>query len=553
MKINPAHAIDFYKSGHKPMFPDNTEMNYANFTPRSDKHSKQVNLKDGNGFVVFFGLQLFIKDFLIESWNRDFFQQPLEEVLRKYKRRMDGAMGEGTIDIDHIEALHKLGYLPIKIKALMEGQLIPIKTPALTIVNTLPEFFWLTNYLESVISAEIWKPMTNATIAYKYRLLMEHYARKTGVHVDFVKIQGHDFSFRGMSGRVDAAVSGLAHLLSFTGTDCVLAIDAAEDYYGANSDREVVGVSIPATEHSVMCMGGKDDEIGTFRRLITEIFPSGDIGIVSDTWNLWKVLCEYVVELKPQIMAREGRVVFRPDSGCPIQIICGLRTKEISAAESKSGKYYADEYETDAVTWMEDGTRYYSRYNYDTWPDGTPTNFKLVGDLLLEAEVKGAVECLWDEFGGTINGMDCKVLDEHVGLIYGDSITLERCDEILSRLHDKGFASCNVVLGVGSYTYQYNTRDSHGMAMKATYGEVDGDARVIFKDPITDDGTKRSLRGLLRVNSDFSVTDDVTWIQENGGELFTVFEDGQLRVEHTLEDIRERLHGICEEIIDPLL
>jgi nicotinamide phosphoribosyltransferase len=169
-----------------------------------------------------------------------------------------------------------------------------------------------------------------------------------------------------------------------------------------------------------------------------------------------------------------------------------------------------------------------------------------VGDEVPEAEVKGAIELLWETFGGTVNDKGFKVLDEHIGLIYGDSITLERADDILNRLKDKGFASSNVVFGVGSFTYQYITRDTFGMAIKATYGEVNGVGQNIQKDPATDDGTKKSLCGRVMVYKDkdtgnITVKDRCDDREETLGMLKTVFLNGKLTKFTTLEEVRERI------------
>jgi len=369
MKLNPLTAIDFYKADHRRQYPPGTTMVYSNFTARSDKLKNiPSNLWTGN--VTFFGLQFFIKDFLMETWEEGFFNQPKERVVAAYKRRMDNALGKDSIPVEHIAALHDLAYLPLRIDALPEGTQVPIKIPLLTIHNTHPDFFWLTNYLESVMSAYLWKPTTNATVARHYRLLLNKYAKETGGDMDFVKFQGHDFSFRGMSGPYDAALSGAAHLLSFVGTDSVPSIDLLESYYGANSDISLVGCSVPATEHRVMCMGGKDDEIKTFSRIINELYPNGIVSIVSDTWNFWQVICSYARALKEDIMKRNGKVVFRPDSGDPVKIICG---------DPSSGNPNAQ---------------------------------------------KGAMECLWDIFGGTVNEKGFKVLDPHVGLIYTSGLSM---------------------------------------------------------------------------------------------------------------------------------
>ncbi|EOC3070802.1 nicotinate phosphoribosyltransferase [Cronobacter malonaticus] len=492
MNMNPILAIDGYKVSHREQYPAGTTKVYSNFTPRSDRH---FHSPVADGKLVFFGLQGFLQWFLVDLFNAQFYARPEAEVVDEYQAVMDSYIGKGAVSADHIRALHQLGYLPLHIKALDEGSKVAMKVPVLTITNTLPEFFWLVNYLETVLSAELWKSSTNATIAHHYRTICERWAEKTCSDISHLDFQCHDFSFRGMSGLQDTAQAGCGHLLSFKGTDNIPSMLYARDYYTQGQEC-FIAASIPATEHSVMCMGEKESEIETFRRLICDLYPNGFVSIVSDTWDYWRVITEYTRELKTQIMAREGRVVFRPDSGDPVEILCGTGADD------------------------------------DTRADRTP-------------EEKGSVEVLWEIFGGTVNDKGFKVLDPHVGLIYGDSITLERAEEILRRLAAKGFASSNVVFGVGSFTYQYNTRDTFGFAMKATYGEVNGVGRMIFKEPKTDSGLKRSARGLLRVerddNGDYQLFDEQTLEQEQQGELKTRFLDGKLYgVEH-LETLRQRL------------
>lgn len=252
--LNPIHAIDFYKADHRSQYPIGTEYVYSNFTPRSDKIFTR-NWEWFEGKVVAFGFAAVVRHFLIDMFGNNFFSQPLDKVLAAYKRRMDTSLGPGAITLDHIRDLHQLGYLPIRVKAVPEGSRVNIGVPVLTVINTLPEFFWLTNYLESVLSAYLWKPMTSATIAYEYRRMLESYCELTGV--DFLPIQAHDFSFRGLSGLEDAAFSGMGHLTSFIGTDTVPAIDAIEYFYNAAAGS---GVSVPATEHSVACLNIEEVE-----------------------------------------------------------------------------------------------------------------------------------------------------------------------------------------------------------------------------------------------------------------------------------------------------
>ena len=487
--MNPLFLTDGYKTGHHQQYPKGTTLVYSNFTPRSNKYAPK-----GCDQVVSFGQQMIMQK-INEAFETEFFSRPKDEVCGEMKRELSLYLGT-DYDVSHFEALHDLGYLPIHVKALPEGTLVPIKVPVLTIYNTHPDFYWITNYLETIISNLLWKPMTSATIAHQYRKVLTRWQEKTDAERGwFIDWQGHDFSMRGMDS-VDAVISsGLGHLTSFSGTDSLPAIYGARKHYGAT---EFVGGSVNATEHSVMCAGGKEDEVETFRRLL-ETYPTGILSVVSDTWDLWKVCTEHVVTLKEEILARDGKLVIRPDSGDPVDILCGINQYDID-----KGIDYSHQ----------------------------PPSYK------------GVIELLWDVFGGTINEQGYKVLDPHIGAIYGDSITIDRANEICSRLEAKGFASTNVVLGIGSFTYQYNTRDTFGFAMKATYVEVNGEGREIFKDPITDDGTKKSATGLLHVtkaNNEYMLVDKVSWAEEDGGELQTIYRNGLFENTTTLDQIKNKL------------
>jgi nicotinamide phosphoribosyltransferase len=481
--MNPLLLTDGYKVDHKRQYPDGTTLVYSNWTPRKSRI-------DGIDEVVFFGLQYFLKKYIIQDFDLHFFKQPKEEVVKKYARRINNYLGENQVGTKHIEDLHDLGYIPMVFKALPEGVSVPIRVPMFTMYNTIPEFFWLTNYFETLLSAVIWLPCNSATIAKEYRKVLDKYASVTSSMPEFVDWQGHDFSMRGMGGIEAAVTSAAGHLLSFTGSDTIPAIDFFEEYYNANSDAELIAGSVAATEHSVMCMGTTEGEYETFKRLICEVYPKGIVSIVSDTWDLWKVLTDYLPRLKDEIVSREGKVVVRPDSGDPVDIICG----------NPNGK--------------------------------------------TEQEKKGVIELLWDVFGGTVNAKGFKELVPQIGAIYGDSITVARATAICERLKAKGFASTNVVLGIGSFTYQYNTRDTFGFAMKATYGEVKGEGRAIFKDPITDDGTKKSAKGLMKielVDGQYTLIDQVSWKEEQKGELKEVFRDGKLLINLSLSEIRSQV------------
>lgn len=442
--IAPLMDTDAYKLDHRNQYPVGTTGVLSNYTNRGSR-TERIEA------VVHFGLQAFLQSWITDAWV-PFFDADEDEVAALYEEFVTSVLGPNNVGSDHIRALHKLGYLPLVFCGVPEGTLVPLRVPSFTVENTVPEFYWLVNYIETVMSASIWQSSTSATTAFYFRQLLDEWALKTTGSTDGVEWQGHDFSFRGMAGRDAAAASGAGHLLSFTGSDNLNVVNYVNENYPG--DNGLILGSVPATEHSVMCAGGNDegDEQATYERLL-KLYPEGIVSVVSDTWDLWNVLTVILPNLKEQILARDGKLVIRPDSGDPVDIICGT----LSDWEAE-----------------------------------------LIGATCEPAE-KGVIELLWEVFGGTINSEGYKVLDSHIGAIYGDSITFERADDICRRLEAKGFASTNIVFGVGSYTYQYVTRDTFASAIKATWVEIDGVGHDIAKDPITDNGTKKSAKGRLAV------------------------------------------------------
>jgi len=518
--INSIFLSDSYKMAHPRMLPKGTTLMYGNCTPRSGKHAPKECKK-----VVSIGQQLLVR-WLVEDFDKNFFSNP--DAVREIQSEL--SMHYGTpYDASHFQQLHDLGYLPLKFKSLPEGVEVPFGVPLMTWYNTHPDFAWLPLCLETPLSTQYWKIPTSATIALAYKRILTKWAKKTNpAEIDFVDFQGHDFSARGLAGSDATWLSGIGHAAVFMGSDTLAVIPAARKYY--DEDGFIIG-SVPASEHSVssacIAVMGELEMI----RYYMEQFPKGIMSIVSDTLDLWKVITEMLPVLKEEILTRDGKVVIRPDSGDPVDIICGRAY----------GYNPSDDYETEIP------------------------------------EIKGVIELLWDIFGGTVNEQGYKVLDSHIGAIYGDSITIDRAEEICKRLEAKGFASTNIVLGVGSFTYQYNTRDTFGFAMKATYVEIaehcnsskeicnlecdtEGErvckgqcqhpvskGRAIFKDPITDDGTKKSAKGLLCVggdgiDEDYALIDEGTWDKESKGALQTILEDGKFSNVTTLTEIREILN-----------
>lgn len=482
--MNPFFLADFYKISHRDQYPSDTEQVWSNWTPRSSRVT-------GTTDVVHFGLQYFLKHVLGETFQSEFFARPISDVVSEYKELITATLGVAEPKTDHIEDLHKLRYLPLKIYSLPEGVSVPLGVPALVVTNTIDEFFWLPNFLETILSNSLWKPSTSATTAQRFRRVFEKHAKAYG-HKDlsFIDWQGHDFSFRGMSGVEDAILSGMGHLTSFSGTDTIPAIVAANKYYNSGLS---VGGSVPATEHSVMCAGGQEGEFETFKRLITELYPTGIVSIVSDTWDLWTVLVNYIPTLQVQIMNRNGKVVIRPDSGNPELILCG----------DASHKSYC------------------------------PSQ----GVLRLLRAALGSTD-------GMING---------AGAIYGDSITVDVADKILGRtINEIGLSPFNLVFGIGSFAYEYVTRDTHDFAMKATAVRRSGRVIPIFKNPVTDTGHKKSHKGIPAVyRTEASTEANPSYYVSEGSDpaaldncaFEVVYLNGQLLVDNDFSTIRARVRA----------
>jgi nicotinamide phosphoribosyltransferase len=577
-KVNSLYLTDGYKVGHKAMLADGTTRLYGTWIPRSIKHAPKGVKK-----IVSFGQQMTWK-WLHDEFEENFFDLEWSEAS-KFIKDMSLYLGM-EYDGKHFEELHKLQYLPVKVKALPEGIETLPNIPHMTFINTVDGFAWLTLYLETIVSSLAWKPSTAATIAKLYRRQTEEWVTKTDPNnlwlVDFLC---HDFSARGLD-PMSQYLIGLGHATSFKGSDTLPVIPASRYFYGVKEDEMPI-FSVNASEHSVSCV--KIFTVGEQQMIADwlEIFPKGILSLVSDTFDLWKLITEYLPANKEAIMGRDGKLVIRPDSGDPVDIICGVSSKyqDISKHFPKGEvlpEYFEDflleEVREDTPhgecgvgeytqTYLINGKLYEATIHNISWNRYDKQYYFIemfdkakitVEELDWEASDKGVIELLWDIFGGTINEQGYKVLDSHIGAIYGDSITTERQIKIYERLAAKGFAATNIVLGVGSFTYQFNTRDTLGFAAKGAWFEVEEEdeddltsefthrkAYNIYKDPITDDGTKKSLKGLLCVkedeNGELVCLTEQTWEQEDQGLLQTIYEDGKFYNQTTLEEVRNRL------------
>lgn len=488
---NPLLLCDFYKTVHAEQYPKDIAMVVSYFTPRMSRI-------EGQNELVMFGLQGFIKEYLIKAFNEYFFNRPQEEVVKEYTRILNYTLGEGAYNVEKIVKLHNLGYLPIEIKALPEGTLVPVKVPMLEIRNTHPEFPWITNSIETLMSCSLWHPMISANVGYNYRQIVNHYYDLTVDNsVPRARALG-DFSMRGQESLESATRSSAGFLLSFLNTATIPAIMYLEDYYNCDCTKEPVGFGGISTEHSVMCSNFSvdGDEITMVKRLLTEIYPNHSFSMVSDSYDYDNLLQVILPACKDEIMAHNGTLMVRGDSGDPVEVV-------------------------------------------------TQTVFKL-----------------WERFGGTINSKGFKVLDPHVKAIYGDSITPSRAKEAYQILLDNGYACNNISLGVGSFSMQClenedgsmnpYTRDTFGIAVKATYGELkDGTPVMIFKNP-KNGGFKKSQKGMCIVN--YNPEDEIIYgdgftraevdLHYRGQNLLTtVFSNGQMTKEYSLSEIRDTLHN----------
>lgn len=507
-RLNPfLYGTDSYKVSHITFETEGVKEIYSNFTPRFSKYMEQMLGDQFDNKYVVFGVQWMLLR-LHTMAEEGFFKRHKDDVISEMKKVHTPYIGNELFT--HFEALHELGYLPVAIKTLDEGTVAPVGVPFLTIRNTLPEFEWLPNYLETLLSTELWKSITVATVARTFRLVGNKFAQETTGSIEGVEWQNHDFHVRGASGLESAAISGLAFLTSSCGTDNIPALWAAAKFYQSSNEQGLLAGSVSAGEHSVTTSGilteqeraeanGEvinllEAEKSYLKTLLTEKFPTGIFSYVADSFDYYGMLECVLPSLKDEILSRDGKFVVRGDSGNPVDVICG----------DKFG--------------------------------------------LTDIEVKGTIEHLWDIFGGTINEQGYKVLDSHIGMIYGDGITVERQVEILNKLKAKGFASTNIVFGAGSYSLNYLSRDHLGMAIKATNTIVDINGKLvdkpIYKEPKTD-SSKKSLRGLISVHKDDNgvlyCKDMQSRKEEDTGLLTTVYMNGQFHKLTNLFEIRDKI------------
>jgi nicotinic acid phosphoribosyltransferase len=517
MNYDLMYATDFYKVSHKAQYPKGVTKVHSVLVARGANYNDHISKKE----MMWFGIKLFINK--LEQFSQDFFNLSPAELsirLEKYKKFLDIRLG-GDNDVEHWRALYSYGQLPLSIKSLEEKSIVPFQTPLVTVENTHDAFYWLTSFIETSMLSNVWGACNSANRSWHIRKSLEEamadHSEEDRQAIDFM---AHDFSQRGMMGDEASLLSGCGHLANFKGSDSLPAIRAMEEIYG-----EVTGFSVPASEHSVMCAGGKDTEEETFLRLL-ETYPTGIISIVSDTWDYFGTLTKTLPNLKDVIMAREGKTVIRPDSGDPVRIICGdvieaFNSEDFEFAQLRDLAYETfgdrvhngiflerDKPDLDFQYVSFDGVYYkfptdYEMYDYYEGSfriDSSSIQITGAGEKCeLTPEMKGSLRLLDETFGHSLDSAGLKLLDPHIGLIYGDGMNQERIKQMVNRILQMGYSPLNMVFGIGAYTYQFTTRDELSFAFKATAVEINGEWVDIQKDPKTDPG-KKSLTGRQESN-----------------------------------------------------
>lgn len=466
--INRLSRTDVYKMGHMEQYAPGTSRVYSYLQGRSDRTFQAAG---------FFGLQYYLYEYLQGGISR----QDAELFLRRRKQVLGSESAEVTA---RIHALADLGYWPIEIKAVPEGTVLPVKNVLMTLESTDDDFHWAPGFMESLL-LKVWYPSTCLTNSMQYLKIAEQF---TYQDKSFLV---HDFGYRSDTSEESAAISGAAHLIVFNGSDTLVAQDFIDGYYSDEDlrnldDQPCYMGSVPATEHSVMCSYGRENEMAAFERML-ELYPKGLVSIVSDTYSIWDVCTKILPALKEKILARDGRVVIRPDSGDPVKIICGDPEAEMGSPQ-----------------WQ--------------------------GVVRLLAQLFGVSEV---PNGNSPN----RVLNPKVGIIYGDGMYPKRYQEALTRLWSMGFDGSTLVIGVGGIL-RSGTRDTLGMAIKATEVIKNGRRVPIFKDPVTDPGKKSHIGRL-------ALRDRQTFDQQEEGcasDLVTVFRNGRVTRHYSFAEVRKNFH-----------
>lgn len=518
MRHNRIIDTDSYKASHYSQYPKGATSTFSYIESRGCKN-------EGWNETVFFGLQYILNEYfkdpitmeeveeakvVIEAHGMPFNYEGWKTIVEKYD-----------------------GYLPLRIRAVPEGTIVPLHNVLMTVETTAdPEdkLFWVASYFETVFM-RVWYPITVASQSYQLRKLIYSYLAETSDNPDAeISFKLHDFGSRGVSSQESAMIGGAAHLLSFMGTDTMVALTFLRKYYGA----DMAGFSIPAGEHSTFSSWGKDHEVDAYRNML-KTFGREDslLAVVSDTWDIYNA-CENIwgEQLRQEVIDSGATVVIRPDSGDPIEVLCGISTKDLL---KEDGKYYVKgKYNS-----------YKDMFGAEVWGDYDK------GKEVKQGQIKGILRILEDKFGVTINSKGYKVLN-NVRVIQGDGVNPDSIAQILKRMKELGFSASNIAFGMGGALLQKVDRDTFKFAYKCSSITINGVEQDVYKDPITDSG-KRSKRGrldLIQLDSTAgqTVNEAVTTFKLEGGNNFhprtkmvLYYQNGEIYNTDTLESIRKRL------------
>jgi nicotinamide phosphoribosyltransferase len=442
--------------------------------PEGTTHvSSYIESRGGEDESVFFGLQAFIKEYLMTPITMNDVKRA-EQVVQAHGLPFNREGWEIIVN-------EYGGKLPLEIQAVPEGTVMGTRNVQVQVVNTDPRLFWLTSYIETALLRAIWYPSTVATKSRKMKKVIAKALHETSdiPVMDQLMFKLHDFGARGASSAETATLGGMGHLVNFMGTDTFEALEGAMAYYNIN---EIIGFSIPASEHSTITSWGRENEVKAYENMIDKFAGAGKIyACVSDSFDIYAATRDlWGDKLKDKVIASGGTLVIRPDSGDP-----------------------------------------------ETVP----------------VEI---VEILAEKFGFTVNSKGYKVLPPYVRVIQGDGINEHSLPKILENLKVAGFSADNIAFGMGGGLLQAWNRDSLKYAMKASAIRInEGEWTGFSKDPITDKG-KRSKEGRLGLVFEGglglpafrTVPDHIA--NKKGNILRTIFKNGELLIEDTFHDVRNR-------------
>lgn len=452
-------ATDSYKLTHHAQYPPGTEVVYSYLESRAGAE---------HPYTVFFGLQSILRRYLAGVVVT---QADIEEASALSAWHFGNPSVFNRVGWEHVVREHG-GRLPLRIKAVPEGTVVPTGNVLMTVENTDPACFWLTNAVESLLT-HVWYPTTVATLSHHTLAMIGRWLDRSADSRDGRAFMLHDFGYRGASSHESAAIGGAGHLVNGLGTDTLAAMQLVVQHYGASLDT--LAFSVPATEHSVMTAEGPGGERGAIERALAA-YPTGIVSIVGDSYDIYAFVDLLCTDLRDRVMERDGKVVVRPDSP--------------TERHPETG---------DQLVW--------------------------ILDRLLLA------------FGGRVNDKGYRVLDPHVGVLWGDGIGPAGINTALATVVGAGYSAENVVFGMGGGLLQKVDRDTERFAFKCSAMRDATGWREVFKAPL--DATKASKRGRLSlVNAGGGLR---TIPLTNDGDLLrTVFENGQITRLDTFDEIRAR-------------